>query len=466
MRFHRPVLVLLLALLVLDADLNLFAQLNPRPHKEAQNSAPAGTGGSSADEYDLQKYAQLLSELTSRRRANVYFVNQQSAFHGAQVSYVNMGTGNLTFARRDMVVPGRVPIMLARVYDSSRREKTDFGQGWMLSAAERIVVDGETARLIDETGSELEFAIRGNELLLKRDFPTDYVRLLRSNGSINATLRDGSTKTYAPIEGQYRLTSFTDRNGNQLGIKYKGGSVTRLENATHAIDLVRNDRGLIIAAVDDSNRKVVYEYDREGSLATVRDLGDGLWRYEYEGKGLLKAAYDPAGRNSFRVMYSDINRVAKLQSPSGTIQYQYEPGQNLTTVVDRKLLRSRYFQNNDGVTTRVVNALGEESRVELDSANNVVALFRNGSLTDSMRYDDQHRLYSARRSPPTARPPAPTTMPRRQACSPRFKPATSSVPFNTICGAMCCEQRIPRGPLGLAFRPVAICKTTPILELV
>jgi uncharacterized protein DUF6531 len=247
MRFQRTVLVLVLALLVLPAVLNLFAQSNPLPPNSAQNSAATDTGGSGGD-YQIEKYAQLLSELTSRRRANVYFVNQQSAFHGVQVSCVNVGTGNLTFARRDIVAPGRVPIILARVYDSSAIEKADFGQGWMLSAAERIIVDGQAARLIDETGSELEFVIQGDELLLKRDFPTDYLRLLKSDAAITATLRDGSTKIYSPIEGQYRLTSFTDRNGNRLSVRYKGGLVT--ESMTQSINTCPANFGNLCSGSD------------------------------------------------------------------------------------------------------------------------------------------------------------------------------------------------------------------------
>ena len=41
------------------------------------------------------------------RRINVLHPNPQSIFDGLQVGFVNVSTGNLTFERRDMVVPGR-----------------------------------------------------------------------------------------------------------------------------------------------------------------------------------------------------------------------------------------------------------------------------------------------------------------------------------------------------------------------
>src|SRR5437660_1634921 len=61
-------------------------------------------------------YVRLASELSSRARANVYFANPQNIFRGVQFNYVNVGFGNLTFLRRDLVATGRIPIVFARVY--------------------------------------------------------------------------------------------------------------------------------------------------------------------------------------------------------------------------------------------------------------------------------------------------------------------------------------------------------------
>lgn len=52
----------------------------------------------------LEKYATVVAELSERRRLNVLFPNPQSIFDGMQVGFVNVGTGNLSFKRHDMVV--------------------------------------------------------------------------------------------------------------------------------------------------------------------------------------------------------------------------------------------------------------------------------------------------------------------------------------------------------------------------
>jgi YD repeat-containing protein len=97
-------------------------------------------------------------------------------------------------------------------------------------------------------------------------------------------------------------------------------------------------------------------------------------------------------RLNFAAGFDSSGRVQRLQLPSGTIQYSHDPGSRLTTVVDRRRLISRFFQNEDGITTRVVNALGEETAIALDAGRNATSLARNGSVIETMQYDSEHRL--------------------------------------------------------------------------
>ena len=51
----------------------------------------------------LAPYAALAAEFELRRRVNVLHPNPQSIFDGLHVGHVNVGAGNLTFRRRDIV---------------------------------------------------------------------------------------------------------------------------------------------------------------------------------------------------------------------------------------------------------------------------------------------------------------------------------------------------------------------------
>ena len=349
---------------------------------------------SSTSSSQLDQYVEQVSELSSRARANVYFANPQSLFRGAQVNFVNVGTGNLTFLRRDLVASGRIPLVFARVYDSSGKGSVDFGPGWTLSAAESITVADGKAHLLSENGSTIDFVKVGEtSFALEKDYPSDYIdlRLVDSN-TLQAKLRTGTTKQFELIGDAFRLVKVTDRNGNEVRLSYSNGLLNKIENENHSITILRNAKGRILSAQDDLNRKVQFASDAQGRLIEVDDLGGNAWTYSYNADGKLKAAKDPLQRLNFGVFFHDDGRVRRLQLPSGTIQFNYDDAAGSTTVLDRKSLVSRFFQNEDGITTRVVNPLGEETAIVLDDSRNVLSLSRNGSVVERMEYDQQHRI--------------------------------------------------------------------------
>ncbi len=356
---------------------------SPRHHNASRTSGAA------------DQYIETASELSSRARANVYFKNPQSVFRGVQFSFVNVGEGNLTFLRRDLVVSGRIPMVLARVYDSANPGSPDFGPGWLLSAAEHLVVENGKAELVTENASTITFvqSSDGHSFQLEKSCPSDYVALTQTDvGTVKATLRSGMTKEFKQIGPVFRLIKVTDRNGNELRLNYKGGLLAKLENENHFVEFTRDGNGRISSARDDSQRTVQYSYDNAGRLIQVNDFGGNAWTYTYTDDNKLKTALDPLQKPNFQISYDTSGRVRRLQLPSGPIKYLYDAEDGLTTVIDRRQLTSRFFQNKDGITTRIVNPLGEETAIGLDADRNVTSLSRNGSIVEKMTYDGRQRL--------------------------------------------------------------------------
>lgn len=352
----------------------------------------------------LEQYVQQASEFSSRARANVYFPNAQSIFNGVQVDFVNVGAGNLTFLRRDLVVSGHIPIVIARVYDSAGTGSTEFGPGWNLSAAETISVEGGKAHLFSESGSEIVFIQQAGAMFrLEKDRPSDYSALqLTSPTVLIATLRTGFTKEFSLIGKEFKLTRVRDRNGNELRLLYQGGLLSKIENEHHGVIFSRTKTGRVYLVQDDTGRQVGYKYDNYSRLVEADDRGGNAWKYSYFEEGRLHTATDPLQRLNFSVGFDEQGRVHSLQLPFGVIQYRYEPGTRSTTVTDRRQLTSRFFQNEEGITTRVVNALGEETAITLDAVHNVTALTRNGTVIESLRYDQRHQLLFRRSTGATA----------------------------------------------------------------
>lgn len=383
MQRNSPLLILVLSLVVfltLGIVLLSFGE-----HSDADTA-----------EQDLtqwQPYLHYLKEFYQRRRVNIYFKNDQSIFYGAQTSFVNVGRGNLTFARRDLVTGGRIPLTVARVYDSAGRGSSGLGPGWHISATERIEVQGERARLYSETGAEIDFVLVGGEFQLARQFPSDYRSLvITPSGTLQVAMRTGFIREYSLMGNSYRLRRVSDNHGNEVRLAYSGNALSRMENGAHFVEFSRDEQGRVVGVSDDRGWRVSYRYDAKDRLIEVTDIGDNTWRYEYTSQDQLSTALDPLYRQNFKAWYQGDGRMRRLELPSGRIEYQYDDATRSTTVLDRKDLISRYYQNEEGITVRVINPLGEETRIALDANRNATELWENGVLRHQMDYDSEHRI--------------------------------------------------------------------------
>ena len=92
----------LLLILILIGGFRVGQALKPVKETESPTEQPSG---------ELRKYVDFVNEFTERRRVNTYFANERPLSYGAQVGYVNVGRGNLTFVRRDLVAVGRIPLV-------------------------------------------------------------------------------------------------------------------------------------------------------------------------------------------------------------------------------------------------------------------------------------------------------------------------------------------------------------------
>ncbi len=233
--------------------------------------------------------------------------------------------------------------------------------------------------------------------MLAREYPSDYRVLIEDNaGRFVARLRTGLVKEFSRIGDAYRLTRVADRNGNEVRLGYVRDALARIESQGHFIELVRAESGRVIEVHDELNRKVSYQYDKGGFLTAVTDLGGNVWSYQYTGAGRLRIATDPLGRENFKIWHQPDGRVREIELPSGRVQYAYDDAASSTTVTSRKGLVTRLFHNEQGITTRVVNPLGDETRIVLDAARNVQELWENGILAEHMQYDSEHRIVSRR----------------------------------------------------------------------
>ncbi len=356
-----------------------------------QESSVAASEGHEEAVESLQPYLEMLNEFSERRRLNAYFVNEQSASYGVQVGFVNLGAGNLTFLRRDLVTAGRIPLVLARVYDSSLGAE-DFGPGWRLSAAESVRPSGETFLYVDESASHWRLRAEEGELHLDPPLPSDLesFRVLRK-GRLRLQLKGGLTKTFRLQEGIYLLTRVEDRNGNAVRLIYREGLLARMEGGNgRFIELERDAGGRVIRAGDDQGRSVSYGYDGLGRLEKAHDLAGNAWSYVYDDRSRLSRALDPQRNESLSASFNSAGRATDVRTSASSYSFEYRGAE--TWVIDMSGRRSLFRHSGPGVTVAVENALGGTTNLELDSSNRVRRILSEGTTVRTMGYDRARRL--------------------------------------------------------------------------
>ena len=305
--------------------------------------------------------------------ASVLFPNPQSLFDGLRVGFVNTSSGNLTFRRRDIVTRAQGPAVFARAYDSRIAANADFGPGWRLSLAEELLVDGNTAVYVDESGARHTFAWTGTAWTASPLTPRHAVTTLAfadAGGIRIAVLADGdAVRTFeqADAAGARYVVRLVRTPTRELVFDYDGGRLAAVSHDGGTLfDVERERDGRIAALRDDHGRSVHYAYDADGRLETVRDLAGSDWRYRYRDDGLLGGAVDPEGRTYLAADYDAAGRVARAFADGRLHDYAYAP--EGTTVAEATGEVHALISNAAGVTTALSSTTGDSWSLALDAA--------------------------------------------------------------------------------------------------
>lgn len=346
------------------------------------------------DEVKKKLSIEYMTELTARRRLTTIFDNEQSPFYGVQIGHVNVGVGNLTFLKRDLVRLDLMPLVFGRVYDSRIEDTENFGPGWKLTVSESIRLQGSILTYVDASNSSYELVVEGGQILSQYPHLTGI-----EGGTVSASdLRInhlGLEKTFKRHGDSYLLRSVSDRAGNSIRISYKGNRIDRITSSSgRFVKIIRNAKKKIIGAKDDSGREVNFAYDSSGQLTSYNDSGGGTWRYSYNNAGQLTEIIDPRQVNTLGATYSN-QRVSSIDIQHKSIKFQYVGSR--TEVAKASGDSASFWSHQSGLTESAQDFGGQITSLTLNNDLEVKQLSYNGSIVADVRYDDRHRQVTIRR---------------------------------------------------------------------
>ena len=270
-------------------------------------------------------------------------------------------------------------MVFARVHDSRIAGNADFGPGWRLSLAEELLVDGDAATYVDESGARHTFAWTGTAWTASPPTPRHAAATLDFadvDGIRIAVLADGdAVRTFeqADAAGARYVVRLVRTPARELVFDYDGGRLAAVSHDGATLFEVERDRDGRIAAVrDDHGRSVRYAYDADGRLETVRDLAGSDWHYRYRDDGLLGGAVDPEGRTYLAADHDAAGRVARAFADGRLHDYAYAT--EGTTITEATGQVHALTRNAAGVTTALSSTTGDSWSLTLDAANRVSTL--------------------------------------------------------------------------------------------
>ncbi|MFD7029780.1 putative T7SS-secreted protein [Streptomyces sp. NPDC059917] len=347
---------------------------------------------------------------------------------------VDVATGRMVLPQTDLVLPGSLPLIFSRTFESSYRSGRWFGPTWASTVDQRLEIDAEGVVLVRADGS-----------LLAYPHPAPGLPVLPSLGQPWPLTRDpdGGYTVTDPESGQVRhfspeglLTQLDDRSGAWISYAYDAttgaplrithsggyevtltsadGRITGLSACGTGILRYAYADGHLTAVTNSSGRPLRFGYDDLGRITSWTDTNERRFDYTYDDRHRCVAQSGSNGHLNLRFAYADglttvtdslghrklyavddRARVVSEADPTGaTTHYAYDGRGRLLARTD-PLGRTTHFEwSGEGHPLRVVRADGSAVRAQYDARGLPVRVLNPDGTSVRQTYDAQGRRTS------------------------------------------------------------------------
>lgn len=345
---------------------------------------------------------------------------------------VKLGIGQMVVDKTDLVLPGRVPAIVHRVFNGNdpfqRVAGFDWlpGSGWAFSVEWVLQVKSETSlRLVIPGNSRFEFAGQG-ATFTNTTSPRFAGAVITFDGTAyQLRMKDGTIHHFqaSTVPGIHLLASISDRNNNTLRIERNGNLIARItEPGGRSLEFAYS--GSRVSEVSDPlGRKVIYGYDGSGRLTTVTDPAGGVTRYDYFLKnGTLRGMADITDARGIKYVRNEYTEgtcpfafttdgrpllTKQTLADGGVWRFEY-PGSSITVAgggggvvqvsclpgpisrvitTDPRGNKTTTLIGDKGFTRERIDALGGRTRFEHDQRGNLLSVADAIGRTTSFAYD-------------------------------------------------------------------------------
>ena len=326
-------------------------------------------------------------------------------------------TGMFSLDQTDLVLPGRIAVVIRRAYHSQdpgfpsdtnpippARELVNsnaFGfNTTLMEYDDRLEGSGSGQTLTYTSGfSREQFSVQTDGTYRADRTPLLTGMIGRRNQDGSSTLRDknGTVRTFG-TDGWLR--SLTDRTGNTVTIVRSGSQIQQIVEPGGRALTFQYAGGGISQITDPLGRTVTYAYEAPPSpygvprLRTVQNPAGGTTTYAYAGPYNIAGITDARGITYLTNTYCsgscplDPAVITQTLADTGVTRFDYvATNQTITqtTVTDPRGNKTIHRFNTRGHEVAVVDALGQQTRMTRDFTTNQVPEVRD-SLNRLTKY--------------------------------------------------------------------------------
>ncbi|MEU7053774.1 DUF6531 domain-containing protein, partial [Streptomyces eurythermus] len=319
---------------------------------------------------------------------------------------VDVATGRMVLAQTDVSLPGVLPLVVKRQFESSYRLGGWFGPTWSSTLDQRLEIDAEGVVFVGEDGVTLAYP-----------HPAPGVPTLPGHGPRWPLDRvDGGYTLTDPESGRVRhfadrsedlavLEQIDDRNGNWITFEYdaEGTPLAIASSAGHRLLLSSSDGRITAlrlagAAADGTDQELVRYGYTDGHLTEVVNSSGRPTVFGYDDHGRLTSWTD-TNDSHFTYAYDDQDRCTHQSGAVGHLAstFTYSPvdpdtGEHTTTITDSHGHTTHYLINHRCQVIAETDPLGATTHYTRDRYNRLLSTTDPLGHTTAFEYDDTGNL--------------------------------------------------------------------------
>ncbi|MFI9807174.1 putative T7SS-secreted protein [Streptomyces sp. NPDC052301] len=314
---------------------------------------------------------------------------------------VDVATGRMVLPQTDVSLPGALPLIVRRQFESAYRLGGWFGPTWSSTLDQRLEIDQEGVVFVGEDGLALAYPHPAPGL---PTLPTHGPRWLLDRVEDGYTLTDpdsGHVRHFADrSECLAVLEQIDDRNGNWItfdhgtdgtprAVTHSGGYRLLLSAADGRITALH----LAGAAADGTDQELIRYGYTDGHLTEVYNSSGHPTVFGYDAQGRITSWTD-TNDSHFTYVYDDEDRCTHQSGDAGHLRsaFAYGPvdpdtGERTTTITDSHGHTTHYLVNARCQVIAETNAVGATTRYVRDRYNRLLSTADPLGHTTTFEYD-------------------------------------------------------------------------------